>query len=163
MIRFIIIFSLISLLFSCGNIEFVLDENNEPNKIKNRTIVFFEGIKNDKFNQEIFSFLGKSKSNEFLLITTYDEKKVNKLVKKNQVAEKINYELIINYELYYQTQKCKIHNKRIISRFSFVPKSFGYNFGTDRSLERLYKNSIRENIQIFIGSLPSGKACKNEN
>ena len=58
---------------------------------------------------------------------------------------------------------CKIYEKNIITSFSFVPKSFGYNFGTDKSFEKLYKGSIRKNIFEFIRNAPKNpkKDCLN--
>ena len=81
------------------------------------------------------------------------------LVKKNQVAEKINYTLEVKYELFYKTSDCKIFNEKITSKFSFTPKSSGYNFGADISFENLYTESIIKNIESFIGFGPFKKSC----
>ena len=141
-------------LFSCSNIDFVLKENDMVNPYKNKTTIVFDGTKEKKFAQEVTLFFGNKKNAEFLLITSFSEKKENRLVKKNQVAEKIDYELTINYEMFYKNTDCKIYNKKIVTKFSFVPKSFGYNFGTDRSLEKLYKRSLKKNIKKLINFAP---------
>ena len=75
------------------------------------------------------------------------------------MAEKIDYELIINYHLFYKNRDCKILNSEIITKFSNSPKSFGYNFGADRSLEKQYRSGIRKNIQKFIRSVPASTKC----
>jgi len=159
MIRGLFFLYLFFLLLSCGNIEFVLKENSTTNQFKDRTSIVFSGIEKESFAQEIFSFFGNNKEGEYILIATFSEKKENRVVKKNQVAEKIDYDLTVNYEIFYKNQSCKIYNKKVVTQFSFVPKSFGYNFGTDRSLEKLYKSSIRKNIQSFIDSAPENTAC----
>jgi len=153
----IIFLSFLFFLISCGGIEFVLKDRVE--QFKHQTTIVVEGDKTDTFYRELLIFFGNQKNGEFILVANYSENKENRLVKKNQVAEKINYEVVVSYNLYYQNRNCNIYNKKITTKFSFVPKSFGYNFGTDRSLDRLYKDSIRENILGFINLLPDQKNC----
>ena len=146
-------------LIACSNFEFVLKDSDLENKFKNKVSIFFDGYKNKIFTEELYFFLGDNKDGEFILVTKFSEKKENRIIKKNQVAEKIDYKLIINYELYYESRNCKIYEKKIVSKFAFVPKSFGYNFGTERSLEKLYKSSIKRNIKKFIDSSPNNTIC----
>ena len=80
-------------------------------------------------------------------------------MKYNLVAEKIEYTLEVNYDLFYKTIECKIYNKTIISKFSFTPKSAGYNFGSDRSFDKLYNSSVNQNINSFIDALQINKSC----
>ena len=91
--------------------------------------------------------------------TRFLEKKENRIVKNNQVAEKIKYVLEVDYDLFYKTNNCKIFKKKIITSFSFTPKSEGYNFGSDRSFDKLYSNSVDQNINNFINSLKIDKIC----
>tara|TARA_A100001037_G_scaffold281930_1_gene286074 strand:- start:231 stop:710 length:480 start_codon:yes stop_codon:yes gene_type:complete len=154
----IIFIFLFSLLTSCTNVEFVLNSNNSKNVLKDNTSIIFKGNSEPMFSQEISSYLNNAKG-DYILITAFTEEKENRLVKQNQVAEKIDYKIIVDYELFYKNRNCKILGKKIISEFSFVPKSFGYNFGTDRSFEKLYKNSIKKNINNFVDSVPSTKKC----
>ena len=86
-------------------------------------------------------------------------KKENRVVKNNQVAEKIEYTLEVDYNLFYKTSECKIFNKTVISQFSITPKSAGYNFGSDRSFEKLYSSSVDQNISSFIDALQINKSC----
>ena len=160
MIKRILFLFFLIFLFSCSEIELVIKESDSTNKLKNKTSVFVEGKKNQILSQELYLLLGNDKKGDFVLVSNFSEKKENRLVKKNQVAEKVDYELTINYDLFYKNRYCKIYNKKIISKFSFVPKSFGYNFATDRSLEKLYKTNIRENIRDFISSIPDGTNCQ---
>ena len=78
-------------------------------------------------------------------------------MKKNQVAEKIDYELSVVYNIYHKDISCNVFNKTVLTKFSFTPKSSGYNFGTDRSLEKLYKTSIKNNIKAFVDAVPNNK------
>jgi len=153
------IFFLLCLFFllSCNNIEFVLKQTTPPNHLADNTFTIFNGIKNEEFSQELILLLGNKSDAEFILTTFFVEKKENRLVKQNQAAEKIDYELIVDYKIFYKNSDCTIFNKKIVTRFSFVPKSFGYNFGTDISLENLYKSSIKKNIQRFISLVPKNK------
>ena len=82
-----------------------------------------------------------------------------KIVKNNQVAEKIEYTIEVDYNVFYKTNECKIFNKKIISKFSFTPKSAGHNFGSDRSFDRLYSSSVDRNINDFIDALQINKSC----
>ena len=159
MIKKFISYLSVLFLFSCGGIEFVLKENSLPNQFRDKTFIIFDGDKEERFTKEMYSFFGNNADGEFILIASFSEQKENRLVKQNQVDEKIDYKLTAVYEIFYKNQDCKIFNKKIVSKFSFVPKSFGYNFGTDRSLEKLYTRSIRRNIQNFIDLAPEETDC----
>ena len=37
-----------------------------------------------------------------------------------------------------------------MSHFSIIPKSSGYNYGTDSSLEKKYQLAITENLNRFV-------------
>ena len=40
--------------------------------------------------------------------------------------------------------------KKFLSYFSIIPKSSGYNYGTDASLEKKYELAITENLNQFV-------------
>ena len=141
-------------LTSCNNIEFILKDGVSSNPYKNNTSVIFDKTNEEVFIKEVLSTFGNNTGSDYILIVSLEEQKENRLVKKNQVAEKIDYELRADYKMFYKKTSCNIFNKKIITKFSFVPKSFGYNFGTDKSLERLYAGSVKKNIQNFINSFP---------
>ena len=109
--------------------------------------------------RSLYSYFGNNENYEYILKTSFLEKKENRIVKNNQVAEKIEYTLEVNYDLFYKTSECKIYHKTVISKFSFTPKSGGYNFGSDRSFDKLYSGSVDQNINNFIDALQINKSC----
>ena len=154
-----IAFTLLFFIFSCSNIEFVLKDSSLKNPLKNKTALLIDKSSEERFTRSLYSNFGNNKKYEYILKTTFLEKKENRIVKNNQVAEKIEYTLEVNYELFYKTIECKIYNKTIISKFSFTPKSAGYNFGSDRSFDRLYSSSVDQNISSFIDALHINNSC----
>ena len=158
MIKYIT-FSFLFFIFSCSNIEFVLKENSETNPLKEKTVLLNDENSEERFIRGLYSYFGNNENYEYILKTKFTERKENRIVKNNQVAEKIEYTLTVDYDLFYKTSECKIFNKTVISKFSFTPKSAGYNFGSDRSFDNLYSNSIDQNINNFISSLKINKNC----
>jgi len=154
-----IAFTLFFFIFSCSNIEFVLKDRNLINPLKNKTSLLIDKNSEEKFIKGLYSYFGNNEKYEYILKTTFLEEKENRIIKNNQVAEKIEYTLEVDYDLFYKTSACKIFKKTIISKFSFTPKSAGYNFGSDRSFDKLYKNSVDENINNFIDALKINKSC----
>ena len=154
-----IAFTLLFFIFSCSNIEFVLKDNNLKNPLKNKTALLIDKGSEERFIRGLYSNFGNNEKYEYILKTTFIEKSENRIVKNNQVAEKIEYTLEVKYDLFYKTSECKIYDKTIISKFSFTPKSAGYNFGSDRSFDRLYNSSVDQNINNFISALQINKSC----
>ena len=146
-------------VFSCTNIEFVLKDNIQTNPLKDKTLLLVDKNLEEGFVKGLYSNFGNNAKYEYILKTTFIEKKENRIVKNNQVAEKIEYTLEVNYDLFYKTSECKIYNKTIISKFFFTPKSAGYNFGSDRSFDKLYNSSVDQNINNFIDALQINKSC----
>ena len=165
MIKKTITLSMFLILLSCGNFELVLKDNREPSDIQNKVMVVITGDKEQRFVNELYSYFGNnSKKYEYILVTAFSEKKENKIIKKNQVAQKTDYSLSVDYQLYYENKNCEIITKNIVTTFSFLSKSSGYNFGADRSFEELYTGSVKKNIQQFVDIVPADKVClKNEN
>ena len=146
-------------IISCSNIEFVLKNSNQTNPLKEKTLLLIDKNSEDKFVRGLYSYFGNSEQYEYILKTSFLERKENRIVKNNQVAEKIEYTLEADYNLFYKTSECKIFNKKVVSKFSFTPKSAGYNFGSDRSFDRLYSGSVDQNINNFISALQINKSC----
>ena len=94
MITKIITLSSFIFILCCNNIELVLEDNNSAQQLKNNIFVVMSGEKNERYNREIYSFFGSNKNSDYILTTLFNERKENRVVKKNQVAEKINYELL---------------------------------------------------------------------
>ena len=159
MIKKYIAYSFLIFVFSCSNIEFVLKDSEQTNPLKDKTVLFIDKNSEEKIVRGLYAYFGNNDKYEYILKTKFLEKKENRIVKNNQVAEKIDYTLEVFYELFYKTGECKIFNKKIVSKFSFTPKSAGYNFGSDKSFERLYNSSINQNISNFIDALKINKSC----
>ena len=123
-------------------------------------------MRNGGFFVNFLSKFGISQ-NEFLdLEINVSEKKTKMVIKTNQVSTRIDYEIVINYILSNQSKKCTVLTKKQYSRFSFIPKSEGYNFGSDKFLDNLYIRNIENNIDQFLDSLEKQiekKKCINEN
>ena len=151
--------TLLFFIFSCSNIEFVIKDSSITNPLKNKTLLLIDKNSDQRFVKGLYSYFGNNEKYEYILKTVFLEKKENRIIKNNQVAEKIEYTLEVNYDLYYKTSECKIYNKTIISKFSFTPKSAGYNFGSDISFEKLYSSSVNHNIDNFIDALKISKSC----
>jgi len=147
-------------VFSCSNIEFVLkDYNKDSNQLKNKTVLVIDKNTEEKFVSKLYSYFGNNQKYEYILKTNFLETKKYRIVKNNQVAEKIEYTLEVDYSLFYKTNECEIFKKTVITKFSFTPKSEGYNFGSDRSFDKLYNGSIDQNINNFINTLQVNKSC----
>ena len=151
--------SLLFFVFSCSNIEFVLRDNVLTNPLKDKTMLLIDKNSEDRFVRRLYSRFGNNETYEYILKTKFSENKENRIVKTNQVAEKIEYTIEIDYDVFYKTSECKIFNKTVTSKFSITPKSSGYNFGSDRSFDKLYKSSVDQNISSFIDALQINKSC----
>ena len=154
------------LLTSCSNINFLLKTNDTSNFLKNKTSIYVSGWDNPALKDTLFSRIGSADEKRFLLTAQVSEKITKKSISENQVAQKIDYKIIINYSLDDTNDRCpEIKNKQI-SNFSFTPKSSGYNFASDVLLKNLYKEAILNNVNNFItyinNKLKSHK-CLNEN
>jgi len=158
------VFLLLLFLFSCSGIELVLKDSDEINPLRGKTQIVLNNYNTLLMEQLVYSF-GNSNRPEYSLKIIYSENKSNKYVETNQVAKKIDYELLLKYALFNKIKSCTIIKREIYSHFSFVPKAFGYNFGSDKSLQKLFKNSFKYNIGEFLNNLPkelNDIACINE-
>ena len=101
---------------------------------------------------------------EFRLNLSVDEEKTKRSIQSNQVVSKLDYELTMIFSLENIGKDCIIYENTIYSRFSYVPKSSGYNFGSDQSLEKLYELAAKETFEKIINLLSAAdlSSCKNE-
>ena len=161
MIKKYIACSLVFFIFSCSNVEFVLKNNDDDNAnpLKNKTLLLIDKNTEERFVRGLYAYFGNNKNYEYILKINFLEKKENRIIKNNQVAEKIEYTLEATYNLFYKTSECKIFSKKVTSKFSFTPKSAGYNFGSDKSFEKLYDSSVNQNINSFINTLQINTSC----
>ena len=137
----------------------MLKNSSQTNPLKEKTMLSMNKNSEERFVSALYSYFGNSENYEYILKTTFLERKENRIVKNNQVAEKIVYTLEVDYDLFYKTRECKVFNKKIITDFSFTPKSAGYNFGSDRSFDKLYSNGVDRNISNFVNALQINKSC----
>ena len=141
-------------LSSCAPIEFVYDENKSViNPLYEKTSVSTSGVNINFINSYLPMFFGKNKEGLFDLSINIEEKKTKRSVEKNQATSNLRYELKLTYTLISNKENCVTYEKELSSYFSIIPKSSGYNYGTDTSIEKKYELAITENLNQFISIL----------
>ena len=148
---------------ACSNIEFVYKENkNLINPLYEKTGITTSGLDVNFINSYLPMFFGDKKEDTFKLSININQKKTKTSVESNQAASMIRYELQFNYILVSNKKDCVTFEKELLSYFSIIPKSSGYNYGTDASLEKKYELAIIENLDRFTSMLSDMKinTCK---
>ena len=144
----------IILTASCSGIEFVYsDKENLLNPLYGKTYIKTSGKEITYLDSFGRKFFGNNKNKNFNLLINVEEKKTKRFVETNQTASNLRYELRFYYTLLSNDKDCVVYEKEILSYFSIVPKSSGYNYGTDISLEKKYELAVSENINQFISFL----------
>jgi len=164
--KFLLLLLLSHFFQACSNIEFAFNKSESKNPLFEKTNVIITGSVISVVSNIVLSKFGTTQNGAFDLIIDISEKKIRTAIKTNQVSTKIDYEILFNYSLKNISKKCTILTKKQYSRFSFVPKSEGYNFGSDKFLENLYFRNIEDNINQFLNNLEDtieDKKCINEN
>ena len=105
-------------------------------------------------------FFGNTYDEDFILSINIGEKKLKRSVETNQSTTTLRYELRFFYSILSKELNCIVFEKEILSYFSIVPKSSGYNYGTDASLEKKYELAVTDNLNQFV-SLLSVDQIKN--
>ena len=138
-------------IISCGGIDFVYKEDkNIINPLYEKTEVSTSGLSLNFMNSYLPMFFGSKKEDSFSLSIEIDEKKIKRSVETNQATSKLRYELKFIYTLVLNEKNCVAFKKELVSDFSIIPKSSGYNYGTDSSLEKKYQLAITENLNRFV-------------
>ncbi|MDC3083351.1 hypothetical protein OA321_03505 [Pelagibacteraceae bacterium] len=138
-------------IISCGDIDFVYKEDkNLINPLYEKTEVSTSGLDINFMNSYIPMFFGNKKEGLFSLSIEIEQNKIKRSVETNQATSKLRYELKFIYTLVINEKNCVIFNKELVSHFSIIPKSSGYNYGTDSSLEKKYQLAITENLNRFV-------------
>ena len=154
MFKIIIFISINFFLFSCGDLDFIHKEDaNLSNPIYNKTIVKFTGLDIPVIYGYSTRYFGNNNLSYYELTIDIQENKTKRAVQTNQAVSKLDYKIVFNYNLKDITKKCDVYSQKTISRFSYEPKSSGYNFGSDQSLRKLYELSSKDNLQQFISHL----------
>ena len=146
--------SLFFTIISCSNIEFVYKEKgNLINPLYEKTNVVTSGVDLVFLQSYVPTVFGDVKEKDFNLLINIVEKKTKRSVETNQATSNLRYELRFTYTLESINKNCITYKKEILSFFSIIPKSSGYNYGTDASLEKKYELAIIENLNRFVSFL----------
>ena len=138
-------------IISCGDIDFIYKENkNLTNPLYEKTEVSTSGQDITFMNSYLPMFFGNKKEDRFNLSIEIEQNKIKRSVETNQATSKLKYELKFIYTLVLNEKNCVTFDKELVSHFSIIPKSSGYNYGTDSSLEKKYQLAITENLNRFI-------------
>ena len=150
----IISFFLFFFITSCNNLDFVYNENtNLINPLYNKTNITLSGVDLIFMKSYAPMFFGNNHNNKYNLLINIKEKKTKKSIETNQAASNLRYELRFFYTLILNESNCKVYEKEILSYFSIIPKSAGYNYGTDASIEKKYELVITNNLNQFVSFL----------
>ena len=149
---------LIVMVSACSEIDFVYkDSKNIINPLYGKTKLDISGVDLTFLNSYTPMLFGKNKEQTFTLLINIKEKITKRSVETNQATSNIRYELRFVYSLIFNKKNCVTYKKEILSNFSIIPKSAGYNYGTDASLEKKYELAITDNLNEFISFLSDVK------
>ena len=138
-------------IISCGDIDFIYKEDkNVTSPLYELTEVSTAGLDINFMNSYLPMFFGNKKEDRFNLSIEIEQNKIKRSVETNQATSKLKYELKFIYTLVLNEKNCVIFDKELVSHFSIIPKSSGYNYGTDSSLEKKYQLAITENLNRFV-------------
>ncbi len=164
LLKFLFI-SFLFVLTSCSDIEFLYgDTKNLTNPLYKNVSYKFEGNNIPGLYVQASRYLGVSESPMFELKIQIKENKTKRSVESNQAIAKMDYELEYFFTLKKLNEDCDIYNKKIFSRFSYVPKSSGYNYGSDESLEKMYELASKNSLEKFVNNVSDINltVCDNE-
>ena len=160
--RYVLVFVVFCVLQSCSNVEFVYnDKKNLANPLYEKTKISTGGLELAFLKSYLPMFFGNTKNGKYSLSIIIEEEKTRRSVETNQAVSDLRYELKFYYELKKIEENCLVFKKKILSSFSINPKSSGFNYGTDVSLEKKYELAITENLNQFISYLSAGINLNN--
>ena len=136
---------------SCSNVNFIYnDDENLVNPLYEKTVVSTSGEELVFINSYVPMIFGKAKEESYKLLIYIEEKKTKLSVETNQATSNLRHELRFKYSLHIIKKDCVAFEKTVVSNFTIIPKSAGYNFGTDASLEKKYELAITSNLNQFL-------------
>ena len=145
---------LILLVVSCSEIQMVYeDDKSSINPLYNKSKIKIYGLDLPYLKKYTPMYFGDSENESFNISIEIKENKIKRSVEKNQSASNIRYELRFIYTVRLITEECDVYNSVIKSSFTILPKSSGYDYGTDSSLDKKYELAITDNFNRFITSL----------
>ena len=141
-------------VISCSGVEFVYkNEKNIINPLYQKTKVITSGTDLSFMNSYLPMFFGEIDELTYSLKINVKETKTRRSVETNQATSNLRFELRFYYTLTSIKKDCTTYEKNIISYFSIIPKSSGYNYGTDTSLEKEYELAISDNLNQFVSTI----------
>ena len=150
----VLIFVFFIILNSCSHIEFTYQNDKDlTNPLFDKTEVVVEGKDLPIIKSYIPLLFGNNKEEKYSLLVNIEEKQTKRSVETNQVTSNLRYELRFLYKIKLIKDNCPTYEKVFFSSFSIIPKSLGYNYGTDASLEKKYELAVSENLDQFVSSL----------
>ncbi len=147
---FLVNFLVFFYLTSCSNINFLVEKKEVSGFLQNKTNVYSDGWEKHYLKDALFMQLGEPFERRFLLTSKVTEKQTKRSIGDNQVAEKIDFRVVVDYTLIDSSNNCPEIKNRQISSFSYTPKSSGYNFASDVLLNNLYEKALLDNVINFI-------------
>ncbi len=139
---------------SCGDVEFIYkNDKNLVNPLFQKTKVITSGTDLSFMNSYLPMLFGENNENTYTLKININEKKTKRSVETNQAVSNLRHKLRFYYTLTSIKKDCITYEKEIVSYFSIIPKSSGYNYGTDTSLEKKYELAIDNNLNQFVSIL----------
>tara|TARA_B100000674_G_C37941572_1_gene962845 strand:+ start:641 stop:1129 length:489 start_codon:yes stop_codon:yes gene_type:complete len=152
--KVIFLFILFFFIAACNEIDFVYkEEKNLTNPLYEKTRVNISGYDISFMNSYVPMFFGDNDEDIFSLSINIEQSKTKRSVETNQAISKLRYKLKFIYSLKLNEEDCVTFKKEILSYFMITPKSSGYNYGTDTSLEKKYELAITENLNRFVSIL----------
>ncbi len=149
---FIIIYLIV--VTSCSDIKFIYNDNkNLINPLYEKTAVETTGESLAFISSYIPMLFGDNKEDEFKLLINIEEEKTKRSVETNQATSNLRYKLRFFYTLVQNKKNCITYEKEILSQFTVIPKSAGYNYGSDSSVDKKYELAISENLNQFVSIL----------
>ena len=161
-----IILFLFFFIASCSNVEYVYNDTSSTTiPIYEKTRIEVSGVNSPSVYRHSLNHFGQNKDPKYILYIYLEENKTKRSVKSNQSIIKEDYELKFTFDVYNIESTCFVYKKKIVSKFSYTPKSSGYNFGSDQSLEKNYDLAIKKSLVRFTDFLVSTNklTCLNEN
>ena len=141
-------------VLSCNKVEFIYEDSAVLlNPLYEKTEINVSGFDLNYLNSYLPNFFGKNKKNIFSLSIDIEERRKKISVKTNQATSNLRYELKFSYILKSNTKRCTTIKKEILSTFSIIPRSDGYNYGTDASIEKKYELAVTDNLNRFVSFL----------
>ena len=139
---------------SCGQIDFVLDSDKKSiNPLYEKTDINLGGKDIVFLKSYLPMFFGYNKGQKFELSIRVSEEQKKLSVESNQATSNLGYELRFFYTLRSIDSDCITFKKEILSSFSIIPKSSGFNYGTDSSLQKKYELAVTDNLNQLLSYL----------